>query len=188
MKSLVTVSLLAVAALQESPLSGTLKLYLLHDDKKNVWCGYRDEMQWHTAIEEVVATETASVEFEAGHPSVIKVSQEDDPSVGDWAAYETYKLNDVGQIISLVRTTNFLPNDAKRTEIFQRRNGKLVRTSLSIKSLTSGHLVVAPDISSLNFPLFQTASTLPFATLIKKSQETRNLDVGCVTQALSLDR
>jgi hypothetical protein len=180
MKSVLIIGLLAVTTAQQSSVSRPSKVYLLHDDKRNAWCGYSDEKLWRKSVDEIEATQVASVEFVGGHPIVIRVTTEDDPGVGDWAAYETYELSQTGKVVSLERITNFLPNDAKRTEIFQRREGKLVRTGLSIKSLRSGRPTSAPDIWFLKFPLFETASALPFSSLIDHAQEFVGPNTHCV--------
>jgi hypothetical protein len=130
-------------------------LYVLHDSDKDVWCGYRDATQWQAAIDQLEALEVASVEYKNQHPQIVKMTSEDSPEAGDWAVYDTYKLNEAGRVISLERITNFLPDNVKRTEKFELDKGNLLRTTISAQSLTSGrcvgrpHSVCSSDTSSL---------------------------------------
>jgi|ERR1700733_414631 hypothetical protein len=160
-------------------------LYVLHDSDKDVWCGYRDATQWRAAIDQLEALEVASVEYQNQHPQIVKMTTEDSPEAGDWLVYDTYTLNQAGRVISLERITNFLPEDATRTEKYELNKGNLLRISTITKSLTSGRAIPSKQIDFPSLPIATAASDLPFATILDRSQDVWGGRTVCVPPTLS---
>lgn len=117
-------------------------------------------------IDSVTALEVATVEYIDKHPRKISLTIEDPPEAGDWMIDDIYILNEVGDVLSLERETRVLPGDAKRIEKFERLNGKLVRTSISTYSLTSGHPISSTQITFPKYSVSSSVSKFPFSGLL----------------------
>ena len=182
MKGFATGILVMAAALptQSSSSSvGDTKLYVLHDPAKDVWCGYDDASRWRKDIDSVMALEVANVEYIDKHPRRISLTTEDPPEAGDWMIDDTYTLNEVGEVLSLKRETRVLPGDARRIEKFERLHGKVVRTSVSTNSLTSGHPIDSKQITFPSYSVSSSVSKFPFSELLN-SQDVSEQNRLCV--------
>jgi hypothetical protein len=184
MKSLL-VGMLLVAnwmmpSLSSSPSADLPTLYVLNNPQSNQWCGYLNEKIWRSDIDEYGALKTASVEFHETHPRLVKLTEADNPEAGDWIAYDTYSLGDDGAVVSLRRITNVLPGDVSRTEIFERHNGKLTRSGVTMKSLRSGRSVIPGKLWFPNRPLISDTGALPFSALLHHAQDIRGDVPVCV--------
>jgi len=156
-------------------------VYVLNNPQKQQWCGYLDQKLWRSQIDENGALETASVEFSDGHPRRIKFTEEDDPESGDWIAYDTYMLDDDGSVRSLQRTTNVLPGDVSRTESFVNREGKLVKTVVTMKSLKTGRSVAPRKVWFPDRPLPRNVTALPFSALLPRIGDIHGTQPTCVS-------
>jgi hypothetical protein len=169
-KDIVLATLLVALSFASPSRSQTIDspvLYILRNEQKNQWCGYLDRSRWSSDIDEYGALQTASITFNNAHASVIKLTEEDSPEAGDWVAYDTYQLDDAGDVTSLLRTTNVLPGDLSRVESYQRRQGKLIRQSMTIKSLSTGQPVTQGHNWLPRRSVFLAEPSFPFAGLIR---------------------
>jgi hypothetical protein len=131
-------------------------------------------------VDEYEALEVASVTFLDAHPSVIKLTVEDNPEAGDWIAYDTYHLNKAGEVVSLERTTNVLPGHLSRTEFFVRREGKLVRQSVTTKSLSTSRPVAQGQNWLPKRPLLLKGSAFSFWGLLQQAPEVKQTQPLCI--------
>ena len=159
--------------------------YVLHDPTKDQWCAYQDQKRWRTAIDEHGALETASVQLIELHPTVVKITDADDPESGDWIVYDTYNLDAHGTVVSLDRVTNVLSDDVSRREMFGTRDGKLFRKSVATKSLKSGRPMIAKDAWFPKVPLFGATSDFPFGEFLNRPQQVLGRDDICLASHTS---
>ncbi len=182
MKRNVLTWILVVTALSSfaSAQTDSAMRYILHNERTNQWCAYSDQKRWSLDIDEDGALEVASVTFLNTYPSVIKLTQEDNPEAGDWTAYDTYQLNNSGEVISLIRITNVLPGDLSRTELFKRRQGRLLRQSVTTKSLSTGKPVAQAHTWFPGRPLVSNVSAFPFAALLQQVHDPIRTEPLCI--------
>ena len=167
-------------AAHAGPESATT-LYLLHDAKKELWCGYHDENAWRASIGEVGAAETASVEFVKGIPKVVKVTEYDDSGVGAWIVFDRYYLNDTGVVLSLQRMTNALADNVSRSEVFEARaGGHLALQHVRLRSIETDSPIARSDAPFPRLPMAARVAYFPFGALIERSGEVFAQDRVCV--------
>jgi hypothetical protein len=190
MKRLLVTGILAITSLHPAGVlgaAGTSTLYVLNNPQKNQWCGYVDEKRWQSDVDTYNALEVASIEFQGTSPRIIKITEEDDPEAGDWAAYDTYTLASDGTVISLQRTTNVLPGYVSRTEIFERQQGKLVRSTVKMKSLGKTQQLEKKDLWFPNRPLVTKRLDFPFSRLIQRIAEIQSIQPLCLESQIHGD-
>lgn len=183
MKRLLITGVLTITSLQSVGAAGSAglsTLYVLNNPQRNQWCGYVDEKRWHSDVDTYNALEVASIEFQGTHPRIIKITEEDDPEAGDWAAYDTYTLASDGTVISLQRTTNVLPGNVSRTEIFERQQGKLMRSTVKMKSLEKTQQLETKELWFPNRPLVSKRLAFPFSQLIERVAEIQGTQPLCL--------
>lgn len=156
-------------------------LYLLHDAKKNLWCGYHDENSWRSAIGEVGATETASVAFVKAIPKVVKVTEGDNSGAGAWVVFDRYYMNDIGTVMSLQRNTSVFAGGVTRREVFENRaGGHLAIQHVKLFSIETESLMARSDASFPTLPIATRAGNFPFGALIERSREVLAHGTVCV--------
>ena len=157
-------------------------IYLLHDAKKNLWCGYHGERAWRAAIGEVGAMETATIEFAGGVPKVVKVTAYDDSGAGAWIVFDRYYLNNQGEAMSLQRTTNMLADDVSRKEVFESRaGGRLALQHVNFRSIDVDTALVRSSAAFPKRPMATRGANFPFGALIERAQEVLVQDSVCVS-------
>jgi hypothetical protein len=156
-------------------------LYLVHDAKKDLWCGYHEEGAWRAAIAETRATETASVDFVKKIPKVVKVTKDDDLGANGWIVFDRYYLNDAGLVMSLQRATNVFADDVSRSEILEARNGgHLAVYHVKFRSIQTDSPMTRSDASFPSLPITARLRNFPFGELIERVREVFAQNSLCV--------
>jgi hypothetical protein len=159
----------------------TSTLYLVHDAKKDTWCGFHEEGAWRAAIGEAGATETASVEFVKKIPKVVKVTTDDDSGANGWIVFDRYYLNDTGLVMSLQRTTNVFADDVSRKEILEARNGgHLALQHVKFFTIESDSPMARSSTSFPKLPITARVANFPFGALIERVREVFAQNSVCV--------
>lgn len=80
------------------------KLWLLEDTKKQQWCAYTDQQRWEAEREATDWRTAGTIDFTDGKVSRIFLTVPEDK--GEWVVSDTYAVNPMGVIESLVRYTD----------------------------------------------------------------------------------
>jgi hypothetical protein len=156
-------------------------IFLVHDAKKDTWCGYHQEGAWRVAIGEAEATETASVEFVKKIPKVVKVTTDDDSGANGWIVFDRYYMNDTGLVMSLQRTTNVFADDVSRKEILEARNGgHLALYHVKFRTIESDSPIARSDVPFPSLPITARIRNFPFGALIERVSEVFAQNSVCV--------
>ena len=175
------IAMLGSTQVNVTPVPANLhSLFVLHDGTKDQWCGYHEEQGWRSDIDRLGAFETASVEFSDGYAKIVKFTEADDPESGDWIVYDKYEIGEHGAVLSLERTTNILPGDISRKEVFELRDGRLVRKSVAMYSLKTNKQVAPKNIWFPKLPLAKGVADLPFSALLNRIEEVSTRGTVCV--------
>ena len=156
-------------------------IYLLHDAQKDLWCGYRDERAWRTAIGNARANETASVDFVNRIPKVVQITDANDLDSEGWIVFDRYYLSDAGVALSLQRTTNVFGDDVSRKEVFEaRRKGHLELQHVFLRSLQVDSPMARSNATFPQLPMAAKVANFPFGALIERAREVLAQDSVCV--------
>jgi hypothetical protein len=165
----------------ETAQQGPATIYLLHDARKGLWCGYHDEQAWRMATKNAGAIETASVDFVRGIPKVVKVTMGNKLNASDWVVFDRYYLNDAGLVMGLQRTTNVFADDVSRKEVLEARNGgHLSLQHVKLFSFQSGSPLLRTSAAFPAPPVTTRMVNFPFAALAENPHNLLVLDSVCV--------
>jgi hypothetical protein len=127
--------ILAVAVLSTPTLSQTSKRIFLLQDKNSSWCGYKNKAEWSSDVETDEAETVGSLEYSANKLTTINVTEDDES--GDWTVYDTYRINNGGEIVELKRTINIIPGDRSEQDFYTFETGRPKLKSSEVRSLST---------------------------------------------------
>ena len=155
---------------QSAPDQKTGKLlYFLKDDLGQQWCGYANESQFKAQIKERTAFVVGDADYADGRMVRVRVTETDE--TGDWLVNDDYSFSSDGNIESLKRVINILPEDSSEEQLFIIKNGR------AIKQRSSHHKLRNPKESQKPVDWFQeprvitSPADFPFADLIGSKRE-----------------
>lgn len=141
------------------------KVFFLEDAGKNQWCAFDSEAAWKAAVQDAGSMAVGSLTYVGEHLSQIDVTETDES--GDWTVYDRYVLGDHGQPIKLSRTINVLPGDRSVLQTLSISEGKVKKTAIVAKQLSTGKPLTSPNPIWLpKLPIDTGAKMFPFSALL----------------------
>jgi len=159
---------LALAQNAENPKTGKT-LYFLKDDLSQQWCGYGSESEFKAQIKERTAFVVGGADYADGHIASVRLTQTDE--TGDWAVNDEYVFNKDGNIASLNRTINILPEDFSEKQLFIIKDGKAVKQRIERRKLHLGRASQKQVDWFQEPPVITSAADFPFSDLIGSKRE-----------------
>jgi hypothetical protein len=157
--------LLTYAAVDGSPKPDSIRhVYVLEDADKPLLCGFVDKTRWLDAPKREDPQFVAVATAENTRVTSIVVQR----STEDTATYDEYSLNDSGIVLEVKRTFDVVTARITSEQIWQVRNGKLVKISENWTEFKT-HRPLVPDHrldGRAERPLVMRLNEFPFAELI----------------------
>ena len=123
---------IGVAARSPLTLSQTSKPIFLLQDKNSSWCAYKNKGEWSSDVETNEIVRVGSLEYSANKLAIVNVTEEDES--GDWTVYDTYRIDNGGNIVGLRRTINIIPGDRSEQNFYTFENRRLKLKSREVRS------------------------------------------------------
>ena len=159
---------LAFAGSADNPHTGKF-LYFLKDDLSQQWCAYAGETEFKTQVKDRAAFVLGGADYADGHLVAVHLTQADD--TGDWVVKDDYTFDKDGNIESLKRTINIVPEDTSEEQRFIIKNGKVLPQSHVLRKL---HLGKASQKSVTGFDaprIITIAADFPFSEFLGSKRD-----------------
>ncbi len=112
------------------------RIYVLQDETHRLWCGYATESRFRVQVQTLKAPIVGTIDYSGGRVVAISLTQTDE--TGDWAVNDEYTLDAAGDVLTLRRKTNIIPEDISEEQAFRVSNGKATLRSSAYRLLSSG--------------------------------------------------
>jgi len=177
--AITTVFLSLVFAQNGEKRTPGVAVYFLRDDSHKQWCAYATESRFKVQVQALTAVVVGEADYVDGRRSFVRVTETD--VTGDWAVNDEYTYNKSGQIKSLKRTINILPEDSSEEQLFVIENGRAVKQQSVYRELRTGKA----SQRSINWfkapPVVTTTGAFPFSALIgSKLNQVRSKGTVCI--------
>lgn len=141
----------------------------LKDDLGQQWCAYASESQFKAQIKERTAFVVGGADYADGRIVRVRVTETDE--TGDWTVSDDYSFDSDGNIESLKRVINILPEDSSEEQLFIIKNGKAVKQRSVRHKLRNLMARQKPVDGFQEPPVITSAANFPFADLIGGKRE-----------------
>jgi hypothetical protein len=150
----------------QSSTSAGDKVSLLENPQTHESCAYRDDSEWMSDVESLIARDLGRLMYSRGVLKEILITHQDE--TGDWSVEDRYTLSGEGSLEKLSRRIEILSGDRSVREVYSMRNGRAVRQSRGLWVISTnrpvsslGYATVPPQL-----PIETQLRQLPFAVFI----------------------
>lgn len=154
----------ATAFAQSGKDAAATTVYFLEDPSGMQWCGYASRVRMEQQTQTLMAMVNGAADYRGRRLSTIKVSESDE--TGDWAVNDEYTIGPRGNVQTIRRTINIIPEDNSEEQLFDVRDGKIIKRKDSRRELRSGK----PTEKTVDWfqppRLISAVDSFPFSVLI----------------------
>ena len=153
-----------VSSASMSSQNTTATLRFLENSDAHQWCRYGDESVWKADVDLARAIRVGGLMYSKGKLTEIAFTQTAES--GDWTAFDRYLIGQDGQPEKLERSISVLPGDRKIRSVYSFNDGKPMRLSISIETLSTGKPAAIGVSYVPPIPIVGRVRNFPFWRLI----------------------
>ena len=137
-------------------------LYLLFDESRSEWCGYRDIAEW-TRHSRIAVSTILVIIRSPDAPGEIGVQQR--TPTGDWIVDDRYTIDRASNLTGLTRMLVYFSEDARKESVYRIAGGRAALVSSAATSLATGaRLALPPAIDQYDdWPVITDIKKFPFS-------------------------